>query len=343
MSFFPENTDDWRKIAYLLERSANVYITSHVNPDGDAIGCEMALGGFLTQMGKYFRIINHSPTPESFQFLDPTGCIEVFQEDMSFNVTPRKEDVIFLLDMGRFDRCGRCTEFLENSPATKVIIDHHPPEPIEAEVIVVNPRAAATGSLVYDLLCHLDESFIDYGIALAIMAAIVTDTGYFRYGNTTATTHLIAASLYNHGASAIDIRKQLETGYPLCRQKLMGLTLSKLSTVMSNQIAYSYITSEMFEEAGAKREHTEGIIDQMRYIYETKIAFIAIQEGTDRYKVSFRSGDGVSVNKVAAMLGGGGHPRAAGANLIGSLEYVLQRVLDAAESYMKQENVQTGI
>ncbi len=337
MPFFPENIDDWRKIAYLVDRSTNVYITTHVNPDGDAIGSEIALASFLSRKGKYFRIINHSPTPDSFRFLDPDGVIEVFQEEMPFEVAPKADDVIMFLDLGRFDRCGRCTEFFENSPAAKIIVDHHPPETVEADIVVVNTHAAATGSLVYDLICHMDESLVDYDIALAIMTAVVTDTGYFRYGNTTSTTHLVASSLYKHGASAIDIRRQLETGYPLCRQKLLGLTLGRIRTALSKQIVYSHITWQMFEEAEAKREHTDGIIDQIRLINGTKIAFLVIQEGEDRYKVSFRSGDGVMVNQVAAMLGGGGHPRAAGANLIGSLDFVTDRVLEAAESYMRQD------
>ena len=109
---------------------------------------------------------------------------------------------------------------------------------------------------------------------------------------------------------------------------------------MAGKIAYSYITREMFETAGAKREHTDGIIDQLRFIDGAKIAFLAIQEEKERYKVSFRSGENVSVNRVAAMLGGGGHPRAAGANLIGSIDYVIRSVLDAAKSYLINDYVE---
>jgi len=334
VEFFPENRDDWRKTNDLLKTAETVFITTHVNPDGDALGSEMALADFLRRSGKRCAIYNHSPMPDVFRYLDPFGVIRVFNGENPREQKPKETDAIVFLDLGRFDRCGKCTEFFEKSSAAKIVIDHHPPENVDADIVVVNTRAAATGSLVYDLLCHLDASLVDHEIALSIMTAIVTDTGYFRYSNTTATTHLIASSLYDKGVTAIDVRSRLETGFPLCRQKLMGLALSRIRIALEGQIAYSYITHEMFDTAGAKREHTDGIIDQLRFINGTKIAFLAIQEEQERYKVSFRSGENVSVNRVAAMLGGGGHPRAAGANLIGSLDFVIRRVLDAAESYL---------
>jgi len=337
MAYFPENLDEWRKISYLIDHSEKVFITTHVNPDGDAIGSEMALAGFLAQMGKSFRIINHSGTPDAFRFLDLDDVIEMCHDDMHYTIGPRKSDMVVFLDLGRYDRIGRSKDFLVPTPAPKVIIDHHPPEQTNADVVVITPRAASTGSLLYDLMCHIDPTLINKEIAFALMTAIVTDTGYFRYSNTTATTHLIASSLYEYGVRAVDIRQHLETGYPLCRQRLMGLVLRDLKTYFNGDIVYSHITKEMFEEAGARREHTEGIIDQMRFIKNAKVAILIIQEGDDCYKVSLRSGDGVTVNAIASMLGGGGHPRAAGANLTGSLEFVISRVLDAAEAHLEGE------
>ncbi len=334
MAFFEENIRDWEFVAEKIRAASAVFITSHVNPDGDAIGSEMALAGFLEKMGKYYRVINHSPTPETFAFLDPDNIIEQFEDDTEFTLSPCETDLILLVDMGRYERCGSCAGYFENSSAMKIVIDHHPKEDIDVDYSVVNTDAASTGSLVYDLLNHIDASLISKDIALAVLTAVVTDSGYFRYGSTTATTHKIASSLYEHGADVISIRKRLENGYPFCRQKLMGYALSTLKSAADGQISYASITLDMFEEAGAKREHTDGIIDQIRYIYKTQVAILIIQEGDERFKVSFRSGAKVPVNRVASMLGGGGHPRAAGANLIGSLDEVVVRVLEAAESYL---------
>ena len=332
MAYFPENTENWKKIASLIALSAKVYITCHVNPDGDAIGSEIALAEFLHSMGKSARIINHSNTPELYAFLDPEHRIEALpdlQSDSFFSSNgPQKGDVVVFLDLCSYKRAGDVADFLTDNDAEKVIIDHHIPEQIDADIIVVNPDACSTGSLVYDLLCSMAESLVNERIAEALLTAIVTDTGYFSYSNTTSTTHKIAASLYNYGVSAREIREKLEHGQPLCRQKLLGLTLANVRTSTCGKLAYSYITSSMFEDAGANREHTDGIINHIRIIENIKVAILFVQEDGNRYKVSFRSVSEIPVNGVASMFGGGGHKKAAGATLEGSLEEVISRVLD---------------
>jgi len=336
MIFFPENLDDWRRIRFLLEKAEKVFITSHVNPDGDAIGSETALANFVRAMGKPVRIINHAQTPESFTFLDTGGMIEMFREEMLYTIGPRQSDVVFFLDLGRYERAGDAARYLAETRAPKVIIDHHPRETADADVTVVNTQAASTGSLIFDLMCHIDASLITRDAALSIMTAVVTDTGYFRYSNTTATTHLIAAALYRYGVGAIEVRRHLETGYPLCRQKLLGLALGSVKLNETGEIACAHLTTSMFEKAGARREHTDGIIEQIRYINDIKVAALIIQEGKSSFKVSLRSSDGTTINKIAAALGGGGHPRAAGANVTGTLEEVTRRVLETAEKYLAE-------
>ena len=337
MIFFPENLDDWRKIASLIDHSEKIFISTHVNPDGDAIGSEMALAVFLSRMGKSVRIINHSVTPSMFRFLDPDGIIESCENIGLNSIRPDKNNTVVFLDLGRFDRAGKSADLLAHTPSKKVIIDHHPPESINADVIVVNPSASSTGSLIYDLMCYMDFTLINREIAQAVLTAIVTDTGYFRYSNTTATTHSIASSLYQHDVSSFVIRRHFEKGFPLCRQKLLGLMLSTVRKSADGKIAYAHITESMFKEAGALREHTENLIDLIRVIEDVSIAVLIIQEGENRYKLSFRSGDTASVNTIASMLGGGGHPRAAGASLTGTLENVTAMVLEVADSYLKND------
>ncbi|MFC1692495.1 bifunctional oligoribonuclease/PAP phosphatase NrnA [Candidatus Latescibacterota bacterium] len=334
MVYFSENCDDWGKIASLIKRAETIYISTHVNPDGDAVGSVMALAGYLVRTGKPVRIINQSETPESYRFLDPDGIIESYPDSPPQGKKPGKNDLVFFLDFGNLERVGSCVEFLTKNDAPLVVIDHHPPESIEADVIVINTHAASTGSLLYDLMCHIDSSIMNKEIATALLTAVVTDTGYFRYSNTTATTHLITSSLYNYGVTASEIRKHLENGYQLCRQLLLGMALSTVRISPCGRIAYAHITESMFKKAGAKREHTDGIIDHIRVIRNIKIAALFIQEGKDRFKVSFRSGDGTSVNTIARLLKGGGHPKAAGASLTGSLEYVIKKVLEAAEELL---------
>ncbi|MBT4482223.1 MAG: hypothetical protein HOC71_00930 [Candidatus Latescibacteria bacterium] len=341
MIYFPENLDDWKKIALLIDNSENIVISTHVNPDGDAIGSEIALAGFFANMGKSFRIINHSTTPENLLFLDPQNLIETYSNTVPNFISSSEPDIVFFLDLGRYDRAGNIAEVLADIQCPKVIIDHHQPETEIADVLVVNSSAAAAGELLYDLMCHIDSSLLDKNIAFAIMTSLVSDTGFFRYSNTTSTTHLIASSLHKYGVKAYDVRRQLEKGLPFCRQKLLGLMLNTLKTSSNGRIAYAYVTEAMFDESGAQREHTEGIIDQIRYINDVKIAALIIQEGQDFYKVSFRSGGDASVNEIASALGGGGHKKAAGANLSGSLEEVISTVLKVVETYLKNMESET--
>jgi bifunctional oligoribonuclease and PAP phosphatase NrnA len=337
MEYYPENSADWIKIGHLLRQAECIFITTHINPDGDAIGSVMALAGFLKKIGKKYRVVIQSSVVEMYKFLDPEGVIESFPDTMPAGDSPGERDLVIFLDLGKFDRTGNVMEYLVHNHAQKIIIDHHPPETVEANHIVVNPRAEATGSLVYDFICQIEPSVIDKKIALAVLTAIVTDTGYFRYGNTTSVTHLVAASLYEHGARVGEIRKALETGQPFSRQKLLGYALANLRLSSCGRIVYSWITLKMFRDSGARREHTDGIIDQLRIIKNIKVAALIVQDGTEQYKVSFRTVDSIPANDIASMLGGGGHPRAAGATRSGNLEKVIDSVLKAATSVLNTE------
>jgi phosphoesterase RecJ-like protein len=272
-----------------------------------------------------------------YRFLDPDGVIESYPDAPPSGNGPNERDLVFLLDLGRYDRAGNVVQYLVHNQAQKIIIDHHPPEAVEANHIVVNPRAEATGSLIYDFICHIEPSAIDKKIALAVLTAIVTDTGYFRYGNTTSITHSVAASLYEHGARVGEIRKALETGQPFSRQKLLGYALANLRLSSCGRIVYSWITLKMFRDSGARREHTDGIIDQLRIIKNIKVAVLIVQEGVEQYKVSFRTVEPIPANEIASQLGGGGHPRAAGATRSGNLEKVIDSVLKAATSVLNVE------
>lgn len=335
MTYFPENYEAWKRIAFLVGRANRVFITTHVNPDGDAIGSEVSFALFLRKLGKQVHIINHSATPEVYTFLDPDGMIEQYRENPGAADRPAEGDLVVFIDLGKIERAGTTGPFLYDTSASVVIFDHHPPEQMDADVAVITPEAASTGSLVYDFICSVDASLIDRQIAEAILTAIVTDTGYFRYTNTTSVTHRIAASLYEYGVKAADIRRSLEIGYSLSRQKLLGLALSTVHVTADGKIIYANISRSMFQKADADREHTEGIIDHLRVVKGVEIAILIIEESENHYKVSFRSRGRRSVNQLAAMLGGGGHAKAAGANLTGSLETVISIVLDAAHNLLK--------
>ncbi len=334
MAYYPENAPHWERIRRLVDVAGRIYISTHVNPDGDAVGSVMALAGLFSGIGKRYRIILQSQIPESYRFLDPEGRIESYPAYPPSESAPGEEDLVIFVDMGRFDRAGTVEDFLVRTQAKKIVIDHHRPESPSADLAAVNPRAESTGSLVYDMIGYIAPHLLDERIAIATLTAIVTDTGFFRYSNTTALTHRIAASLYDLGARVGTIRRELETGQPFPRQKLLGLALSNVRRSSGGRIAYMHVTSRMFEKARARREHTDGIIDHVRVIQGAKVAALIVQEGPDLFKVSFRTAEPIPANEIASLLGGGGHPRAAGATLAGSLEQVVSLMLRAAETIL---------
>jgi bifunctional oligoribonuclease and PAP phosphatase NrnA len=335
MAYYPDSTVHWERIRGFIEKAQRLFISTHVNPDGDALGSVMALAGFLANTGRKCRVLIESDIPEAYRFLDPGGRIESYPNGAPTDGGPREGDLVIFLDLGRYDRVGNLQDYLTKNSARRVIIDHHRPEQVEADVAAVNPLAESAGSLLFDLLLYLDRTKIDSGIATALLTAIVTDTGYFRYSNTSATTHAVASSLYEYGARVIDIRKRLESGQTFNRQKLLGLALSNLRKSSGGRIVYAFITSGMFEEADARREHTEGIIDQIRIVRGCKVAALIIEDGIEKFKVSFRTTERVSANDIAAILGGGGHARASGALVIGSLDEVIALMIGASETVLE--------
>ena len=337
MSYFPENSEDWKKIASLIESSENIFISSHINPDGDAIGSEMAFAHYLRNMKKKCRVINHSATPNIYRFLDPENIIESITEIDPPKNGPLKNDLVIILDLINYTRLGDVADFLLNSEAKKIIIDHHIPEPLDADIVVVNNDASSTGSLLYDFFSSTGISYIDKQVAVSLLTALVTDTGYFSYSSTTPKTHLIAASLYEHGVTALEISRKIKTTQPLSRQKLMGLTLARAEVTECGRIAYSSITQSMFGETGAKRDYTEYIINHIRIINDIKLAILFIEEEDNRFKISLRSSGETTVHKIAKRLGGGGHRKAAGANMEGALKEVISSVLHTVSEMLDED------
>ncbi len=334
MAYFPENSEDWKKIASIIEDSETVYISSHINPDGDAIGSEMALAHYLSNMKKNCRVINHSVTPDTYRFMDPDSIIESLVAHGPPKNGPRKNDLVIILDLTNYKRLGGVADFLVKNEAKIIIIDHHVPEHLDADIVVANTNASSTGALLYDFFCSIDVSFIDKNVAVSILTTIVTDTGFFSYSNTTQTTHLIASALYQHGVTTMEVSKKIKTTKPLCRQKLMGLTLARTEVSDCGRIGYSYITKSMFEEAGANRDHTENIINHIRIIKDIKLAILFIEEKNNRIKISLRSSGETTVHKIAKRFGGGGHIKAAGAHIEGTMDEVISSVLQTTSEML---------
>jgi phosphoesterase RecJ-like protein len=315
-------------------------LTTHINPDGDGLGSELALAFWLEDQGKEALIINTSPTPQVYQFLDPRGVIRVYDQARDAGALLAAE-VIVVLDTNHPGRLDTMQEAVLKSPATKLCIDHHlDPAPF-ADLYCVDEDATSTGEIVYRLLEKLSESSISPRIAEALYCAIMTDTGSFRYPRTDPETFRIAARLIERGADPVDAYTQIYEQWSPGRMKLLGEMLAGLTLGAGGRLASVTVTREMLERTATSEEDTDTFTSYPMSIrgVVAGILFLETQRGV---KISFRSRGDIPINELAQEFGGNGHKNAAGARLNDTdLPRLRQRVLAAAERYLTMPSEET--
>lgn len=325
----PSARDRWEGIRRIVDEGKRFIITTHVNPDGDGLGSEMALFHFLRSRGKEAVIVNDGEMPENYRFLDPEGVIHWAEGGEARDALTDGFDAIFILDTGKFSRLGHLHQWVEENGATLICIDHHPKEKKFAHAEVIDTEVSSTGELVYDFITSYGLRISNPYVAEALFAALVTDTGAFRFANTTSRTHSIAAELIEAGA---DLRKTYHEIYErgsLSRLRLLGKAMAGLQLECNGRLAWFSIDWETLSSHGVSYAETERFVDEPRQIegVEVIVYFLETHEGTIR--VSIRSKGNVTVNETARRFGGGGHPYAAGIRMQGPLEEVVRRVIEA--------------
>jgi phosphoesterase RecJ-like protein len=214
------------------------------------------------------------------------------------------------------------------------VVDHHVAEDDLNARLFKNTSAEATGRLVCEAAEHLNVT-LDAKASMAVYAAIATDTGWFRFGSTSATTYQWAAYLVEHGAVPASIYGALYEQETLGRMRLRGRVLARIETERDGRLAHTYISKDDFETTGAVPSDTEDLVNHLLAIQGTKVAVIFVEQEGGGFKLSFRSRCGVNCSEVASHFNGGGHKAAAGAFVAGELENVVKPVLDAVRSAME--------
>lgn len=316
-------TSPQRQITELLRRETRFAVLTHYRPDGDAIGSQLALAILLTNLGKQVAVWNDDPVPAKFRFLPHSDLVR------RPPVEPQDFDVVLAVDVSTWPRAGTATERIR-SRKHFVNMDHHISNEKYAEINWIVPESPASGQIVYRLL--KDAGFpITREIATCLFTAIYTDTGQFSYASTTAECLRIAAELVETGLDVGEISRHVYESYPYARLRLLQKALADLKLADHNRVAYTWVTRDMFEESGAKREDTEGLIDYARSIEGVLVALL-FEEMTEpgKIRVSLRSKHPqLDVNAIARHFGGGGHAAAAGARLTGRPLDAEARVLAA--------------
>ena len=304
-----------------LRTGERFLLTTHENPDGDALGSLLAMNHILRAMGKdsvIFLPAKEFPLPVEYRFLP---LEEVFHEppaDMA-------DRVIAFLDCGNIDRMPE--GFLQGNANKVLNIDHHHDNTRFGTINLVDVEASCTAEIVFELAGLLGVELTPE-IAEALYVGLVTDTGKFMYENADARSHQMAATLIEAGVDVQDVYRRLYEHVPLEKLRLLARALNGIELHQGGLLAITYISSDDYEATGAAEELTEGIIDYLRTLDGTAMAAVVrdqFEQGRAARKVSLRSTDGrVDVSAIARKHGGGGHPQAAGFGTDMGLEEVVE-------------------
>jgi len=329
---------DFNKLVNILSENHTFLITTHVNPDADAIGSEIALYQILKMLGKESKVINHSETPYNLNFLDVSNIIEKY-DPIVHNKYFDSSDVIVALDFNRADRIISMQSAFVESKKTKICIDHHEDPEDFVDFEFIDSNYAATGHILYDLVSTTEIVNLNKEIAAPIYAAIMTDTGSFRFERTTANLHRIVANLLDTGISPTEIYNHLYDESKLAKIKLLGQSLISLKITCNDKIGYMIITQEDFRTLNALESDTENFVNFLLSIGGVQVGLLFI-ELKDGFKVSFRSKGKIPVNKLAGVFDGGGHLNAAGArfrnrNMIEMMPKILNETEKFINNYSK--------
>lgn len=300
-------------------------VLSHVNPDGDATGSALAVALMLEQLGKEYIVANEGETPAKFSFLPR------FDRLRNLTQQPLTETfaAVIAVDCADRSRMGD-VQALFAPQAALLNIDHHPTNDGFGSVNLIQTEAAATAEILFEVAAAAGMSFNEE-LALCIYTGLLTDTGGFRYSNTSPRVMEIASKLLGYGVKPGEVAERCLEEISYSHVKILRRALQTLTLSHRDQIASITVKLEDFAETGAEREDASGLVNYCRNIegVQVGVSFVEAEKGV--VKVSMRARDRIDVAAIAKQLGGGGHAKAAGCTLRGELEQVQQQVWQALE------------
>lgn len=298
----------------LFQQAKKILITTHINPDGDALGSALALYFYLIEKNKTPLIVMSDDVPSNLKFLNASDKIlkfEQIKDQLSDDF-----DLIACLDLNEGSRLGLLENFVCNSQSKKILIDHHKCPKLECDIIISQDNASSTGEIIWDLI-NLDKEYnLSKDFAYALYTAIMADTGSFRFPATSPKVFKIAAKLVEAGADPTDIYDHYYNINSLNKMKLFGFALASIETFYNNKLCIMTLTQEDFIRTGAKEDDVENFVETLLTIDGVKIGILLTDfPGKYEIKMSFRAKDSYEVRSLAVQFGGGGHLQAAGARV----------------------------
>lgn len=311
----------FEQIGQVLREHQRFVVLSHVRPDGDALGSQLALGLSLKQLGKDVHIWNEEGMLDKYSFLPHANLLT------KPPVEPEEVDVVLALDTAIQNRLGTTVAAIK-SATVWINIDHHPSNPGYGDLVYIDPSAPATGQILFELIKNQNLP-MDRAIAENLYVAISTDTGSFQYPNTTARTFEIAAELVRAGVDVGRISQLTYESYPRRRVELLRDLLGTMQFNANDRIASFSLSLAATKRLGVLPEDNEGLIDHLRAIRGVIVAIFFEELSDGKVRVSMRSkSEKVNVCAICEKFGGGGHVLAAGARVKGTLVEVEKKILE---------------
>jgi len=309
-------------LARSIQACSTFVVAAHGNPDGDALGSMAALGGALRILGKAARIVVDGSIPEKYAPLFALDGIETVRDP---NAASRlgPVDCCILLDTSEPDRAGSLRDLFFAEGQKRLCVDHHlGGEARRFDQALVVPEAPATGSLVLALIDRLGVP-LDARLAQALWIAVATDTGWFRFENTTEWALEDAARLARAGVDIPGLHRRIYEEYPLARARILGTALAGLRSDLGGAFVWSVIPRRALDAEGLAMEDLDGVVEHLKSVRGAAVVALIVEREPRSFKVSLRASGTAEVESVARRFGGGGHRKAAGCRFSGSLETLL--------------------
>jgi phosphoesterase RecJ-like protein len=312
----------------IIENS-NFIITTHINPEADAIGSQLAVYRLLRKLNKEAKMILDDKIPSNLDFFPEIKKIQTFSLT---RFTPGGHRVLIVVDVPNPSRLGKIGEYLDGFSLV-INIDHHVSNTRYGDIAWVEENVSSTGEMIYELF-KITGVEIDYPTALYLYSAILTDSGGFRYVGTTPRTHKIVADLLDRGVNPSWVYSQIYERNTIQKLHLLGDCLKNVKK--RDRIVWVEITGRMLKRNKARSSDLEGIIDFLRTVPDTDVA-VVFQELNSEVKVTFRSRNpDIDVNKIAKFFEGGGHKMASGCKIAGELNQVKRKVFKVIKEFMRK-------
>jgi bifunctional oligoribonuclease and PAP phosphatase NrnA len=324
-------------IAAIIRSHQDFLIVSHANPDGDSVSSQLAFGRLLGALGKKYRIVNESMAPGTYEFLPDFQTITLFDEKQAYDFT-----AAVILDIGEWERMGAPQKLIDPARHAVINLDHHESNNGFGQATYVDPHACSTAILVYHLYQHMNQP-ITPAVATQLYTGILTDTGGFRFSNTSGRALKACAELVDCGVDPAFIMQKIYFEKSALAVKVLGQVLATLELHYGDRIAAVHLDTGVMQKIGPYPRaeivaNTEGLIDFVRAIKGVEMALF-FREEREGVKVSLRSNsDHLNMNHFAGTYGGGGHIQAAGANLTGLMATAKKQVIEEAIAFMENNH-----